>query len=115
MPTCSHFHHSYHVNASHVFGQPVAQDTTSNVDKEVSDFDIIQLQRAAKRARVMATTSGAATEPGPSATTARDQSATTQDPLAATARDALAAAMAASTLQTQEATTSGTNATAGID
>lgn len=40
--------------SSHVFGQSAAPDTVSD-DKEDSDFDIIKLQRAAKRTRTHGT------------------------------------------------------------
>lgn len=46
-----HFYQCCHI--SHVFGLPVAQQT-GNTDTGESDFDIIRLQRAAKRARLMA-------------------------------------------------------------
>lgn len=92
MSTFSCFHHSYYVNVSHVFSQPVVQDTDVT-DKEDYDFDIIKLQRAAKRARIIATTSsGVAMPPSPlTHTTPNLSAATAPNLLAATALQMLGA------------------------
>lgn len=45
---------------SHVFGQPVAPKSTCTADEDASDFDIIKLQRAAKRARLAEATTSTA-------------------------------------------------------
>ena len=61
-------------NDSHVFGSPVVSENISTGTEE-SDFDIIKLQRAAKRARLaVAATTSSITAPAPSTTAAHDQS-----------------------------------------
>ncbi|KJA25616.1 hypothetical protein HYPSUDRAFT_199737 [Hypholoma sublateritium FD-334 SS-4] len=45
----------------HVFGQPVASKNICTTNEEVSDFDVIKLQRAAKRARLAAATTSTTT------------------------------------------------------
>ncbi|KJA14472.1 hypothetical protein HYPSUDRAFT_200946 [Hypholoma sublateritium FD-334 SS-4] len=70
----------------HVFGQPVASKNPSITEKEESDYDIIKLQRAAKRARVAAADTSAAA-PSSSITTTNDQSPVTTTPPGANRRD----------------------------